>query len=48
MAPDEVPGVLLSNRKFRAAHPQMVDVPATILSEFGVPQAQGMLGQTVF
>ncbi|PWU10426.1 MAG: nucleotide pyrophosphatase [Terriglobia bacterium] len=48
MAADEVPGVLLSNRKFRATQPQMVDVPATILSEFGVPRAAGMLGQTVF
>jgi predicted AlkP superfamily phosphohydrolase/phosphomutase len=48
MAPDEVPGVLLSNREFRAADPQMVDVPATILSEFGVPPAPGMLGHTVF
>jgi predicted AlkP superfamily phosphohydrolase/phosphomutase len=48
MAADEVPGVLLANRKFRAAHPQMVDVPVTILSEFGVPPVAGMLGQSVF
>jgi len=48
MNPDEVPGVLFCNRKFRAAHPQMADVPATILSEFGVPLAPGMLGHTVF
>jgi len=48
MAADEVPGVLLSNRKIRAEQPRMVDVPATILNEFGVPKASGMLGQTVF
>jgi len=48
MAADEVPGVLLSSRKIRASQPQMYDVPATILSEFGVPQAKGMLGETVF
>jgi predicted AlkP superfamily phosphohydrolase/phosphomutase len=48
MAADEVPGVLLSNRKFRSTHPQMYDVPVTILSEFGVPPISGMLGQSVF
>ena len=48
MAADEVPGVLLSNRKFRADHPQMYDVPSTVLSEFGVPEESGMLGHTVF
>jgi predicted AlkP superfamily phosphohydrolase/phosphomutase len=48
MAADEVPGVLLSSRKIRATEPQMYDVPATILSVFGVPQAKGMLGETVF
>jgi predicted AlkP superfamily phosphohydrolase/phosphomutase len=48
MAADEVPGVLLSNRKIRATRAQMADVPATILSEFGVALAKGMLGRTVF
>jgi predicted AlkP superfamily phosphohydrolase/phosphomutase len=48
MASDEVPGVLLSNRKIRVENPQLYDVTATILSEFGVPKTSGMLGQTVF
>jgi predicted AlkP superfamily phosphohydrolase/phosphomutase len=48
MAADEVPGVLLSNRKIRAAQPHISDVPATILKEFGVPQASGMEGESVF
>jgi predicted AlkP superfamily phosphohydrolase/phosphomutase len=48
MAADEVPGVLLSNRKIRLENPQLYDVTATILSEFGVPKQSGMLGQTVF
>jgi hypothetical protein len=48
MAADEVPGVLLSNRKFRVTHPQMYDVPVTILSQFGVAPINGMLGQDVF
>jgi len=48
MAADEVPGVLLSNRKIRASRPQMYDIPATILQEFDVPLADGMLGASVF
>jgi hypothetical protein len=48
MAANEVPGVLLSNRKIRAAGPQLYDVTATILSEFGVPKMDGMIGQPVF
>jgi predicted AlkP superfamily phosphohydrolase/phosphomutase len=48
MAADEVPGVLLSNRKFRRTNPQMYDVPVTILAHFGVAPISGMLGQSVF
>lgn len=48
MAADEVPGVLLSNRKFRKTNPQMYDVPVTILAHFGVAPISGMLGQSVF
>jgi len=48
MASDEVPGVLLSNRKVRAAQPQLYDIPVTILSEFGIARQEGMIGQTVF
>jgi predicted AlkP superfamily phosphohydrolase/phosphomutase len=48
MAADEVPGSLLSNRKLVLDHPQLYDIPATILKEFGVPKIPGMLGHSVF
>jgi predicted AlkP superfamily phosphohydrolase/phosphomutase len=48
MASDEVPGVLLSNRKIRAAAPQLFDVTATILGRYEIPKASGMIGQSVF
>jgi predicted AlkP superfamily phosphohydrolase/phosphomutase len=48
MASDEVPGVIFSNRKIHAAAPQLWDVTATILGEFGVRQPANMIGQTVF
>jgi predicted AlkP superfamily phosphohydrolase/phosphomutase len=48
MASDEVPGVLLSNRKFKATAPQLFDVTATILAEFGVRKPGNMIGQSVF
>jgi predicted AlkP superfamily phosphohydrolase/phosphomutase len=48
VAPDEVPGVLLSNRKVRAPAPQLVDIPATVLNEFGIAKTATMIGQSVF
>lgn len=48
MASDEVPGVLLSNRKIIAAAPGLADIPVTILKEFGLPKAGGMIGESVF
>jgi predicted AlkP superfamily phosphohydrolase/phosphomutase len=48
MASGEVPGVLLTNRKVRAADAQLYDVTATILSEFGVRPPANMTGHTVF
>ena len=48
IASDEVPGVLLSNRKVRAAAPQLVDITATILNEFGVAKTATMIGQSVY
>ena len=48
MASDEVPGVLMSNRKMKLESPQLYDVTATILAEFGVPKTSAMLGQSVF
>jgi predicted AlkP superfamily phosphohydrolase/phosphomutase len=48
IAPKFVPGVLLSNRKLKAEHPRLVDIPATVLQEFNVPLGSGMTGKSVF
>ncbi|HER43580.1 MAG TPA: hypothetical protein ENO08_03885, partial [Candidatus Eisenbacteria bacterium] len=36
MAPDEIPGTLVTNRPLRLADPRLSDFPATILSLFGI------------
>jgi len=36
MAPDEIPGVLVTNRRLRIGDPRLSDFPATILSLFGI------------
>ena len=43
-----VPGVLLSNRKIAADAPALTDIAPTILAEFGIAKAKGMIGQSVF
>ena len=43
-----VPGVLLSNRKIAAAKPALTDIAPTILAEFGITKAKGMIGESVF
>ncbi len=48
MAADSVPGVFLSNRKIRATEPQLYDLTATVLGEFGVSPTEGMIGRPVF
>jgi predicted AlkP superfamily phosphohydrolase/phosphomutase len=48
MAAHLVPGVLFSNRRIRADRPELYDITATILDEFGVPKTGGMIGHTVF
>jgi predicted AlkP superfamily phosphohydrolase/phosphomutase len=48
MASNEVPGVILSNREIRAGAPQLWDVTATVLKEFGVQKTAGMIGKEVF
>jgi predicted AlkP superfamily phosphohydrolase/phosphomutase len=48
MAADQVPGVLLSNRKIRASEPKLYDIPSTILKEFGLENTAGMIGKPVF
>jgi predicted AlkP superfamily phosphohydrolase/phosphomutase len=46
--PDDVPGVLLSNRRLRAASPGLKDVTVTILDLFGAGPGAGMSGRSVF
>jgi predicted AlkP superfamily phosphohydrolase/phosphomutase len=43
-----VPGVLLSNRKIAALAPALTDIAPTILAEFGIAKAKGMIGRSVF
>lgn len=46
--PDDVPGVLLSNRTLYAASPGLQDLTVTILALFGAPPGAGMHGRSVF
>ncbi len=46
--PDDVPGVLLSNRALRAGSPGLKDLTVTILGLFGAGPAAGMSGRSVF
>jgi predicted AlkP superfamily phosphohydrolase/phosphomutase len=48
MAPEVVPGVFLTNRKFTPQHPGLEDVTATMLSFFGVAVPAGMRGKSLF
>jgi predicted AlkP superfamily phosphohydrolase/phosphomutase len=43
-----VPGVLLSNRKIAANTPALTDIAPTILAEFGIAKAPGMIGKSLF
>jgi predicted AlkP superfamily phosphohydrolase/phosphomutase len=43
-----VPGVLLSNRKMASDSPALTDIAPTILEEFGIGKAEGMIGRSVF
>ena len=46
--PDDVPGVLLSNRTLRAGSPELKDLTVTILRLFGADPGTGMSGRSVF
>jgi predicted AlkP superfamily phosphohydrolase/phosphomutase len=46
--PDDVPGVLLSNRTLHAANPGLKDITVTILGLFGANPRTGMTGKSVF
>jgi len=44
MDPEVVPGILLVNRKLSASGHDLMDVTATLLAQFGVRPADGMVG----
>lgn len=46
--PDDVPGVLLSNRMLRGANPGLKDVTVSILALFGATPPAAMTGRSVF
>lgn len=48
IAPQFVPGVLLSNRKSKLADPHLYDLTVTMLSEFGISKPPEMIGQTIY
>ncbi|MEJ2720281.1 MAG: alkaline phosphatase family protein [bacterium] len=48
MAADEVPGVLLCNRKFKKDDPSLLDMAPTFLSLFGLTAAPEMSGRDIF
>ena len=43
-----VPGVLISNRKSRVDDPALADLPATLLSEYGLAKEPGMTGRSIY
>ncbi len=47
MDPEEVPGILLSNRKIASPAPRLCDLTATILEYFGAPREPGMIGRSL-
>jgi predicted AlkP superfamily phosphohydrolase/phosphomutase len=48
MAPEFVPGVLVSNRKSRAPSPRLKDLTVSILSLYGVRPSAGMDGRVIY
>jgi predicted AlkP superfamily phosphohydrolase/phosphomutase len=48
IAPQFVPGVLLSNRKSKLANPHLYDLTVTMLSEFGISKPSEMIGQSIY
>ena len=48
MEADLVPGILLANKKIKSDHPALYDLAPTILSLFGIPRQEGMVGEALF
>lgn len=47
MAAEEVPGILLSNKKITGKAPRLVDLPVSILRRFGIDKPKDMTGVNV-
>ncbi len=43
-----VPGIVLTNRRLSVLDPSLLDMPVTILADFGVPAPVSMTGRNVF
>jgi predicted AlkP superfamily phosphohydrolase/phosphomutase len=48
MAPEFVPGVLISNRRSNDGKPSLKDLTASILSLYGIPREAGMDGKVIY
>lgn len=48
MAPQYVPGLLISNRHSRLEMPRLKDLPVSILSLYGLPPRDGMDGKVIY
>lgn len=48
VAAEQVPGILLTNRKVGAKAPTLADLAPTVLAEFGIPNSVGMEGRSIF
>ena len=46
--PEQIPGVLFSNRPIVAKNPSLVDLAPTILAEFGLSRPDSMTGKNIF
>ncbi|MBU0756312.1 MAG: alkaline phosphatase family protein [Planctomycetes bacterium] len=48
MAAEEVPGILLTNKKITLEDPKLYDLTATILKEYGIEKLPEMIGRPIF
>ncbi len=48
IAPNFVPGTLITNRPVQMKHPHLYDVTVTLLSQFGIPKPPEMIGHSIF
>ncbi|RMF94268.1 MAG: hypothetical protein D6734_08200 [Candidatus Schekmanbacteria bacterium] len=48
MAPEEVPGIILSNKKIVKENPALYDIAPTLLAEFGFEKEKEMVGSNIF